>query len=101
VVGVVHRIADTHAAYNDINTCRYDHLLALFNHPDPRSAYRRANTKAELDAILDAPELRKADTVQVVELILDQMDVPLQLVKLLEMRGEAQVKYMKENGFIK
>ena len=78
-------------SYNDIVPFDYKHMLPFFNMPEEqaRKCFHRAETKAELEAILEKEEVRSPKTVQVVEIVMDAMDVPWRLSTQIAVRGEA------------
>ena len=57
-------------------------------------------TNKEVNAVLSAQELQNPDTLHLIELILDPLDLPAMLVNLLgHFRGQATIDAMKEAGF--
>ena len=78
-------------SYNDIVPFNYKHMLPFFNMPEAeaKKCFHRAETKAELDEILEKDEVKKPQTVQVVEIVMDMMDVPWRLSTQIATRGEA------------
>ena len=49
--------------------------------------------------MLALPQLLEPKAVQVVEIVMETMDVPLVLATLIAMRGPAAVQEMREAGF--
>lgn len=86
--------------YNAIPPSRYEFLLPLFSHPRPESSFWRARTKKELEGVLGEEALQRPDSVKVVEIVMDVMDAPDVLVRLVASRGPEYEKYLKENGFL-
>ncbi|KAF2101247.1 pyruvate decarboxylase-like protein [Rhizodiscina lignyota] len=85
--------------YNDINPTAYDHLLPVFKHPDPENCFRRVVQKSEFAAAFDPSRIENNKHLQLIEVVLDKLDVPWQLLTHLKRRGEKQIKYMQEEGF--
>ncbi|KAF2455948.1 thiamine diphosphate-binding protein [Lineolata rhizophorae] len=78
------------APYNDIPPNKYAHLLPLYNHPDSAGAFRRVETKAEFDKVLQLPALQgDSDNVQMVELMLEKMDMPWMIKEMARLRPGA------------
>jgi len=86
--------------YNDIVPHNYSHLLPLYHHPSPSSAFHRASSKQHLTTLLAAPLLQDPPTLQLVELILDRRDTSWKLGTALAWRGEAQRAYLTREGFV-
>ncbi|KAF2767075.1 pyruvate decarboxylase isoenzyme [Teratosphaeria nubilosa] len=89
-------------SYNDIVPFDYMHILPFFNLPEAkaRACFHRAETKAELEAILGLERVRRpARAPQVMEVVMDAFDVPWRLATQIATRGPAAVKEMEEAGF--
>ncbi|KAH9843324.1 putative TPP enzyme family protein [Teratosphaeria destructans] len=89
-------------SYNDIVPFDYKHMLPFFSLPEAeaRACFHRAETKAELDAILELEGMRRPEgRPQVVEVVMDAFDVPWRLATQIATRGPAAVKEMEEAGF--
>ncbi|RYN27236.1 Pyruvate decarboxylase [Alternaria tenuissima] len=87
-------------AYNDIVPHNYSHLLPLYRHPDPQSSYHRATTQSELAAILEKPQLKQPQNLQLVELVVDKMDTSWKLGTALAWRSEEHKEYLTREGFV-
>ncbi|KAF1834448.1 pyruvate decarboxylase [Decorospora gaudefroyi] len=86
--------------YNDIVPHAYAHLLPLYHHPDPTSAFHHATTKAHLTDILQLERVRNPTCVQLVELVLDKMDTSWKLGTQLAWRSEEHREYLSREGFV-
>ncbi|EON63369.1 hypothetical protein W97_02596 [Coniosporium apollinis CBS 100218] len=86
--------------YNAIPPSQYQFLLPLFSHPSPESSFWRVSTKEEMEKVLEDEALRAPDSVKIVEVVMEVMDAPEVLVKLVASRGPAFEKYLRENGFM-
>ncbi|KAF2091833.1 pyruvate decarboxylase [Saccharata proteae CBS 121410] len=86
--------------YNDINQTAYAHLLPLFNHPSPQTAFRKVSTKDDFLAVLEEKALAEPKHVEIVEVVMDMLDVPWRLLEQIAMRGPESVKELKEAGFM-
>ncbi|CAN9219263.1 unnamed protein product [Alternaria alternata] len=87
-------------SYNDIVPHNYSHLLPLYRHPDPQSSYHRATTQSELAAILEKPQLKQPQNLQLVELVVDKMDTSWKLGTALAWRSEEHKEYLTREGFV-
>lgn len=86
-------------AYNDINPTAYEHLLHVFKHPDPEKCFRKVEQKSEFASAFARDRIENPKHLQLIEVVMDKLDVPWQLLTHLKRRGEAQIKYMEEEGF--
>ena len=88
-------------SYNDIVPFDYKHMLPFFNMPEAEAKknFHRAETKAELEEVLKLESVKKPQTVQVVEVVMDMMDVPWRLSTQIGTRGPEAIQEMKEAGF--
>ena len=88
-------------SYNDITPFNYRHMLPFFDMPEEEAKknFHRAETKEELDRILELESVKKPKAVQVVEVVMDAMDVPWRLSTQISTRGPEAIKEMQEAGF--
>lgn len=88
--------------YNDISPWNYSHTLKLFgmSEEDAQESFFRAETKTELDGILNEGSVLNPQNVIMVEIVMDKMDVPWKLMNQVATRGPETVKKMKEAGFV-
>nr|POE88385.1 pyruvate decarboxylase [Quercus suber] len=116
-------------SYNDIVPFNYAHLLSLLSpnladgasqpsasqgpalggvsalpsaadpRPEEQKHFHRAATKAELEAVLALPQIRRPQTVEVLEILLDPLDVPWRLSSIVAMRGPESVRELLDAGF--
>jgi pyruvate decarboxylase len=88
--------------YNDSNPVRFRHLLAAFAHPEPETYFHRAESKKEFKKLFQekGEGLRDPKMTTVVELVLDKMDVPWRLTKVIWLRGPEYKQYLLDEGFI-
>ncbi|KAF2261724.1 pyruvate decarboxylase [Lojkania enalia] len=87
-------------AYNDIVPTSYSYLLPLFKHPSPSTSFHRAQSKAELEKILDLPQVKDPQNLQLVEVVVDKLDTAWRLGSQLAVRGEKQREYLTREGFV-
>ncbi|KAK4541378.1 hypothetical protein LTR36_007979 [Oleoguttula mirabilis] len=94
-------IHGAHQSYNDIVPFDYSHMLQFFSVPaaEAKAQFHRAETKAELEAVLGLERVRVPTAVQIVEVVMDKMDVPWRLSTQVATRGPEAVKEMREAGF--
>nr|POE56216.1 pyruvate decarboxylase [Quercus suber] len=100
-------IHGAHQSYNDVVPFNYAHLLPFLSPAaeagsdaqTPQTNFHRATTKAELETILTLPHVQHPQTVQVLEIMLDKLDVPWRLSGIIAMRGPESVRELKEAGF--
>ena len=88
-------------SYNDIVPFNYSHMLPFFNMPEveAKKNFHRAETKEDLEAVLRLPSVQTPKTVQIVEVMMDSMDVPMRLSTQIALKGPETVKEMREAGF--
>ena len=88
-------------SYNDVPPFNYRHMLSFFGMPEEEAKknFHRAETKVELDEILQLESVKQPKTVQIVEVVMDAMDVPWRLSTQVGTRGPEAIKEMKEAGF--
>ena len=55
--------------------------------------------KSEFAEAFDTARIEDPKHLQLIEVVLDKLDVPWQLITHLKKRGPAQIKYMEEAGF--
>lgn len=70
--------------YNDIAPTDYSHLLPLYKHPKPDSSYHVIKTSREAEDVFEKIDVSNAETLQLVEMVHDRMDVPELVTKLME-----------------
>ena len=89
------------ATYNDIVPFNYEHMLPFFNMPEAeaKKCFHKATTKVELEDILSRDSVKNPQSVQVVEVVMEMLDVPWRLATQIATRGPEAVKEMKEAGF--
>ena len=88
-------------SYNDIVPFNYEHMLPFFNMPaeEAKKCFHKATNKAELEDILNKDSVKNPQSVQVVEIMMEMLDVPWRLATQVATRGPEAVKEMKEAGF--
>ena len=79
-------------AYNNILPIQYSYLPHLFSHPHPTTAHRRAATKTDLEAALADPNLSEPKEVQILEVVMDQLDIPWRLAQYLKRKQEGYMR---------
>lgn len=86
--------------YNDIVPTDYAHLLPLYHHPAPETAYHRVATKAQLTECLAREDVQRPKGVVLVELVVEKLDTSWRLGTQLAWRSEEHRKYLTEEGFV-
>lgn len=88
-------------SYNDIVPFDYSHMLSFFSMSgeEAKANFHRAETKAELEEVLELERVREPQGVLIVEIIMDKFDVPWRLSTQVATRGPEAVKEMREAGF--
>ncbi len=87
-------------AYNDIAPTAYQHLLPLFHHPSPSTSFHRATTKEELTAILSKPSVQNPQSLQLIELVMEKLDLSWRLGGVLAWRSAEHGEWLKSEGFV-
>ncbi|GAA6058075.1 hypothetical protein JCM3770_002249 [Rhodotorula araucariae] len=81
------------AEYNEISSWNWQGMLDFFNAPSARAKPQPtrswlAETRGQLEAILNDPDFKKADRCQVLEVRMDRMDAPESLLKQGKLSAE-------------
>ncbi|KAI0631964.1 pyruvate decarboxylase [Trametes polyzona] len=78
-----------HRKYNDISNWKWTKLLDTLGGEEGKNCKSyTVRTKQELSALLDDPAFARADTIQLVELIMEQHDAPRALKVQAELSGK-------------
>lgn len=67
--------------YNDISLWRHQLLLDFFGAPNGRENSREVRTKREMEEVLTHPAYTSPESIQLLEVHMDVMDVPWQLTQ--------------------
>lgn len=72
-------------AYNDIATWDHQLLLSFFGLPEGSANSRRVATKASFDEVVTSSAYTNLESIQLLEVIMDKMDVPWRLSAQIEL----------------
>lgn len=75
-------------SYNDITTWDHTHMLQFFGANDGDKRTTQVRSKAEMEAVLEespAPQKRGQDTLRLIEVFMDRMDVPWRLKRQIDL----------------
>jgi pyruvate decarboxylase len=88
--------------YNSINAAVYSKMLPFFAHPSPETSYHKVTQKEGWADVFEDKrfEGQNLEMLQVIEIVLDAMDVPWRLTKLIALRGGRHLEELKTEGFI-
>ncbi|OAL28563.1 hypothetical protein AYO22_02757 [Fonsecaea multimorphosa] len=81
----IHGPEEVSEAYNDIAAWNHQAMLEFFGAKNARASTREARTKKELDEVLGLPEYQHPSGIQVLEVFMEQMDVPWRLATQIDL----------------